>query len=106
MARQEIRLELLLGKKVLGVTNKPIGPLEEIVAEQRGSELFVEEYHVGSYAMMERLSAWSIGRSVLKLFGATRRSEGYRVPWDQLDVSNVDQVRLLSPVSKLAKLSR
>jgi len=104
MAKQAIRLELLIGKSVLGVGNKVIGPLEEIVAEQRGGALVIQEYHVGSYAVMERLSAWSIGRAVLRLFGATRRSGGYRIPWAELDLSDPDRPRLRCPVSELAPL--
>jgi hypothetical protein len=101
---REIQLELLLGKTVCGIGDKPIGPLEEIVAEQRGDECFIEEYHVGSYAVLERLSAWTFGRAILHVFGGTQRNRGYRVPWDKLDLSDFQRPKLRCRVSELKLL--
>jgi sporulation protein YlmC with PRC-barrel domain len=105
MANREICLELLLGKRVLGVSGKHIGRLEEICAELKGGECLVHEYHVGSYAVWDRLSALSIGRAILRIFGATKAGGGYRVPWDKLDLTDVEKPRLRCAVKELEKLN-
>ena len=84
MAKREINLELLVGRRVYGLNGKSIGHLEEICAELSEGECLVTEYLVGASAVVERLAALSIGRAILRLFGATKKHEGYRVPWDKL----------------------
>ncbi len=101
MAEKEIHVELLLGKRVFALNGKAIGRLEEIIADWRGEVCFVEEFHVGSYAVFERLAAWSIFRAALKIFGASEKHGGYRVPWDKLDLSDENRPRLLCPVEEL-----
>lgn len=100
----EINLELLLGRRVIGMNGQVVGHLEEILAELREGECIVEEYHVGSFAYLERLAAYSIGRALLRLFGAGSRGGGYKVPWNKLDLSDEKRPRLLCPVEELEKL--
>lgn len=104
MAEKEIHLELLLGRRVLSASGKSVGRLEEIIVEQVKGEYIVQEYLIGTFALFERLSAWSIGRAVLKLFGLTKKG-GYRVTWDKLDLSDAEKPRLLCSVQELEKLS-
>jgi hypothetical protein len=75
-----------------------------VVAEPRGTDLVVTEYHVGTYAALERLSAWPIGRAILGLVGGTGDKGGYRVPWDNLDLSDPHHLRLTCDVSELRPL--
>ena|SRR5436305_13253882 len=103
MAESEVHLELLLGRRVLARNGRPIGRLQEIRATPRGHNLVIEEYLVGSYAVLERLSAWTIGRALLGTFGGGK--SGYRVPWDKMDISDVDRPRLLCPASELQPLT-
>jgi len=104
MATQEIKIELLLGRRVFALNGRQIGRLEEVQAELRNGRCFVIEFHVGINALVERLAAWYIGRAVLHALGARRRS-GYRVAWDQLDLSDPKQPRLLCEVSALKPLT-
>jgi sporulation protein YlmC with PRC-barrel domain len=53
----EVHLELLLGKRVLDQTGKPVGRIEEVRAEQQGDEWVIQEYLVGTAALLERLSS-------------------------------------------------
>jgi sporulation protein YlmC with PRC-barrel domain len=103
MAESTVNLELLLSRAVTATNGRRIGRLEEIRAEERDGECVVTEYLVGRYAAFERLSAWPIGRSVLGALGLGRR-EGYRIRWDQLDISDAAHPRLLCPVEELARL--
>ena len=104
MKEREIHLELLMGKQVLDATGRPAGRIEEVVAEIDGAECRIEEFLVGTHAVFERLSAWTIGRAFLALFGAQRQGLGYRIPWAKLDLSNPNQPRLRCPVSELERL--
>ena len=102
MTSQQVHAELLLGEKVFALNGLPIGRLEEIRTEINKGHCFVSEFLVGSYAVLERLAAWRIGRAVLRVFG--KRKEGYRIRWDQLDLSDPRHLRLLCDVEELMPL--
>ena len=99
-----LNVELLLSRRVYDSSGKRcIGRLEDVLAERRGGRTQVIEYHVGVYAMLERLAAWHIGRAVLRAFG---QRGGYRVRWDQLDFSDPHRPRLKCAVSELHTIQR
>jgi len=102
--RHEVHVELLLGEKVLAMNGQPIGRLEDIRTEVNRGHYFVSEFLVGSYAMLERLAAWRIGRAVLRVLGA-KKNEGYRIRWDQLDLTDPERLRLLCEVDDLMPLT-
>ena len=103
MTKQQVHVQLLLGEKVFGLNGQPIGRLEDVRTEESKGHFFVSEFLVGSYAMLERLAAWRMGRTLLRLFRA-RKSEGYRIRWDQLDLSDPRRPRLLCEVEELLPL--
>jgi sporulation protein YlmC with PRC-barrel domain len=105
MKRQEIHLELLIGKRVFGLNGRPIGRVEEVRAElnNRG-HCFVSEFLIGSYAFLERLAAWRMGRVIMRKLHL-RRSEGYRVRWEQLDLSDPRRPRLACETDELQRLT-
>ncbi|MBB2793827.1 UNVERIFIED_ORG: hypothetical protein GGD58_002686 [Rhizobium pisi] len=88
----EIRLELLLGRQVYDLDGEAVGRVEEIRAEARGADLYVVEYHLGPYSLFERLSALAIGRAVLTAIGVSGRKKA--VPWDKLDIRDLEHVRV------------
>ena len=104
MKRQEIHLELLIGKRVFALNGGSIGRLEEVRAElnDRG-DAFVSEFLIGSYGMLERLSVWRIGRAILRTLNV--RQQGYRVRWEQLDLSDPKRPQLKCEVDELATLT-
>ena len=91
VSKEEINVELLLGRRVVGLNGRTVGRLEEVQAELHGGRCLVTEFHVGSYALFERLAGWDIGRAFLHLIGARRKSRSYRVPWEELDFSNPER---------------
>ena len=103
MTSQQIHAELLLGEKVFALNGLPIGRLEELRTEINKGHCFVSEFLVGSYAVLERLAAWRLGRALLRVLGA-RHGEGYRIRWDQLDLSDPRRLRLLCDVDELMPL--
>ena len=103
MARKEIHLELLLGRRVFALNGRSIGRLEEVRADVNLGVATVSEFLVGNYATFERLAAWGIGRAVLRLFGSGITS-GYSVKWDQIDLSDPERPKLTCSVSELKPL--
>ena len=100
MKRQEVHLELLLGKRVVALNGQPVGRLEEVRAElnNRG-DCFVSEFLIGSYGILERLSVWRIGRAILRTLHLHK--EGYRIRWEQLDLSDPNRPQLKCEVEEL-----
>jgi sporulation protein YlmC with PRC-barrel domain len=103
MSRQEIHLELMLGKRVYALNGRNIGRLEEVCAEVHEGVATVEKFLVGTYAICERLSAWEIGRTIMGLLGSRIKS-GYCVRWDQIDLSDPKRLKLTCQVSELSPL--
>ena len=99
MSRQYIHVELLLGEKVFALNGRVIGRLEEIRTEINKGHFFVSEFLVGKYAALERLAAWRIGRALLRVLG--KRKEGYRIRWDQIDITDPAHPRVLCDVDEL-----
>jgi hypothetical protein len=96
--RREVRLELLLGRPVLGPDGKSVGRLHEVVAEKIGDRILVNEFHIGTSAMLERLAA--------SIFAIPRMiNRGYRASWEQLDLSG-KRPRLTCPVEELERFSK
>ena len=93
----EIRLDRLLGRKVLAGNNRPVGRLEEFRAEVRDGECVITEYVIGPGALLERLDL-----SVRLLFAPRQR--GFVARWDQLDISDELRPRLTCPVAELQQL--
>jgi len=101
---QEIQLELLLGKPVQDSTGKTIGLIQEVYAEQQGDEWVILEYQLGPAAILKRLSAWRVGQVILPLLRARRTPIGYRVPWDKIDLADLEKLRLLCSLDELKTL--
>lgn len=102
MSSQFFQVELLLGKTVFATNGLPIGRLEEIRTQINKGHFFVSEFLVGDYALLEQLAAWRIGRALLKVMG--KRKEGYRIRWDQMDLSDPGHPRVLCDVDKLVPM--
>ena len=102
---QQLHVELLLGKRIFALNGRPIGRLEEIRTIVDGGRCFVSEFLVGSYAVLERLAAWKMGRTLMGVLGA-KKEQGYRIRWDQLDLSDPERPRLLCDVDELLQLTK
>lgn len=92
-------LQLLIGRRVRDVDGNIAGRIFEVIAKIQGDECLIVEFHLGPAALRERL-----GISAGRLLGLGQ-SEPLRVPWDQLDVSNADDLRLRCRVEELRESS-
>lgn len=94
MATREVSLELLLGRRVRDAAGGAVGRIEEVRAEGQDGAMVIREYLLGPAGLMERLSAWSVGTAILRLLGASKLAGGYRVPWEQMDLTDPEHPRL------------
>lgn len=89
----EIRLELLIGRKVHDVNGEKVGRIEEIRGEKREKDCLVESYLVGASALIERLAAWKLVRPIRGVLPKSVYSI-YRIPWQEMDLSDQHHPRL------------
>jgi hypothetical protein len=94
----EVRLERLLGRRVLARNGRAVGRIEEVRAERRGAGCVVVEYVLGPAGLFERLAV-----NVGGLWGAQR--DGLVAGWDQVDITQ-SPPRLRCAVTELRRGSR
>jgi len=104
MGAHECRLELLLGRRVMDAEAKLVGRIEEVVADYRDGEYLVREFHVGTFAVFERLGGGMLGNGLLRLIGGKRVHDGYVVPWKLMDLSDADHPRVTVAKSELSRI--
>ena len=97
---KHVHVELLFGKRVRDTNDRVVGHIESIRATWKGNACVVDEYHLGTAALMEKL-----GISLGNLIGVGYR-DPLRVPWDQLDLSDPERPRLKCTLDELKKMER
>ena len=101
----EVRLELLVNRKVYDADGECIGRIEEVRAEVDGADHVVREFHVGKVAVAERLfGGGRMTRSLLRRLGGHRLWHGYVVPWRDMDLSDPTRPRVRRRESELKSL--
>lgn len=93
-AGRELRIEELLGRKLIGPDDRPVGRIEEVRARRQGTGCVSTAIVVGVLGLLERLD---FGTRML----LGRSSAGYIVRWEQIDVSDPHKPRLLVPIKEL-----
>ena len=101
---RELHIELMIGQRVFDPHGRVVGRLEEVLVDERDSECVVREFHVGAYAMFERLIGGPVGRSLLRLLGR-RAYSPLVIPWEMLDLSNPRRLRITRPAAELREAS-
>lgn len=90
----ELNAELLIGRKVCDVDGEEVGRIEEFEIERDGKACLLDAYRIGASAVIDRLSAWSLIRPIGKFLRARRIFIVYRVPWQEMDLSDPDHPKL------------
>ena len=90
----DVHLELLLGTKVRDVNGEVVGRIEEFRAEQKGDSCYVESYMIGTSALVERLSAWTLVRPIKRMLKSRHIYSAFEVPWQEMDLSDPKRPRL------------
>ena len=97
MMRRRLRLDRLIGRRVLTANNRPLGRLEECRVERRGGAWVISAWVVGPAGLLERL-----GLAARLIVGLSRGSS-YVIRWDQLDLSDPERPRLSCAVEDLER---
>ena len=95
---RELRLDRLLGRRVLAANDRSIGRIEEFHAERRGRGCTITECVIGTSGLWERLGM--LGKALL--FGPA--PHGYVARWDQIDLSDPTRPRLTCALEDLRKI--
>ena len=90
----EVNVELLLGTKVRDADGENVGRIEEFRVERDEKSCLVEAYLIGASALMERLSAWTLVRPIGRFLHRSKFYSLYRVPWQDMDLSDPRHPRL------------
>lgn len=99
----EIRVDLLIGRKVRDPAGKSVGRIRELVGEvaRPGSgEYVVREFHLSTGGLVEALGGTHLARVLADRLG--RRSNRVIVGWRDLDLSDATRPRLRRPLAELA----
>jgi sporulation protein YlmC with PRC-barrel domain len=100
--KNEVKLELLLGTRVVDSNGVRVGRIEEVLADRDGEELLVTHYLVGRYGLFERFSIYHVGVGLLRYLGSRAQSvKPHRIPWDKLDLSDAAHPRLTCSIDDL-----
>jgi hypothetical protein len=93
----DLRLDRLVGREVYTANNRRLGRLEEFRATRQADQWIISEYVVGTAGLLERL-----GLGVRLLLGI-KRTGGYVVRWNQLDLTEPARPRLTCSVEELRR---
>ena len=104
MSLHEIRVEMLLDRRVVDRDGRPVGRVEEILAERDRDGWVAREMLVGPLALLRRLALLRYYRVVRGRLPGGRGALGYRVTWDQIDLTGGKEIRLRCALSELRPL--
>jgi sporulation protein YlmC with PRC-barrel domain len=90
----DVHVELLLGTRVYDSDGEKVGRIEEFRIERNDKECLIESYLIGSSALIERLSAWTLVRPIARALRARKLYHLYDVPWQDIDLSDPKRPKL------------
>jgi hypothetical protein len=96
-AATELRLDLLLGRKVLTSSGRTAGRIEEFRTAVVSGERAIVEYVIGGAGLLERLNV-----GFRQILGLGR--SGHVARWDQIDLSDPRRPRLRCAVDQLKRI--
>ena len=98
----EIPVELLLGKRVVDSEGKNLGRIHEIDAERNEDSCVVDTYYVGGPAIIVRIARWAVPNSLSSKL-ESKLFRPFRVPWDEMDLSDPRHPRTTVKKSELER---
>jgi sporulation protein YlmC with PRC-barrel domain len=98
----EIQLREILGKAVVDSEGRHIGKLEEIEAGNGYEFCEIKSYIVEHRGILDRISSWALTPGLRKKLDGLSRP--YRVPWEQMDLSDPAHPRTLVTKEALGKV--
>ena len=90
----DANIELLVGTKVYDVNGEKVGRIEEFRAEEDGDACRIQAYLIGTSALIDRLSAWTLVRPIKRALKTRNVYSVYEVPWQEMDLTDPKRPRL------------
>ena len=90
----EIKVELLLGRKVRDSDDVVVGRIEEFRAEWGDTACRIESFMIGTSALVQRLSAWTLIRPIKKFLRSRNVYTVFQVSWQDMDLADPERPRL------------
>ena len=90
----DANIELLVGTKVYDANGEKVGRIEEFRAEEDGEACRIEAYLIGTSALIDRLSAWTLVRPIKRALKTRNIYSVYEVPWQEMDLTDPKRPRL------------
>jgi hypothetical protein len=90
----ELSVELLFGRDVRDADGEVLGQIADLCAGDEDGELVVRYYLVVPAQATYRISVRSLLLEVLKLFRLPLGGQGYRIPWDEMDLADPERPRV------------
>lgn len=101
---RQVQLREILGRKVLDPYGETVGHLEEIEADRGEKECVIRAYIVEHHGLLDRVSSWALTSSMQRALQRRSEDKPYRVPWDQMDMSDPRRPRTLLPKTELPRV--
>jgi sporulation protein YlmC with PRC-barrel domain len=99
---RELQLREILGLSVVDPTGEHVGKLEEIEAENGYEYCEITSYIIEHHGLLDRISTWALPPDIRKRMSG--KSRPYRVPWNQMDLSDPRHPRTLIPKALLEQV--
>lgn len=99
----EINVELLLGTRVHDRDGAPVGRIEEIRAVRSENACLVESFMIGTSAVVQRLSAWTLVRPIKRFLRSRDVYTVFQVGWRDLDLTDPGRPVIRVPRHDLKK---
>jgi hypothetical protein len=97
-----LRLERLLGRRVVDALDHEVGAIEDVVAEPAGDDYLVTHVVITAANPLARVLGFLHQLPTLRALGLGRRPRVRRIPWSWLDLSDPERPRLLPTVADLS----
>lgn len=94
----------ILSRKVVDSDGKYAGRLEDVEVERGDEVSLIKSYLVVHRGLIGRIQTWALSASIQASIPVTEKSRPYRVPWDQMDMSDPEHPRILVPQAELSRV--
>lgn len=104
MSARALELHRLLNRRVVDADGEVIGRLEELharIAPDDPAAYVIDEFHLGTYALLEAIAGNAFGRAVARLLWR-RAYRRYVVAWQLMDLSDPTRPRVRARKGELA----
>ncbi|MEO8575663.1 MAG: PRC-barrel domain-containing protein [Gemmatimonadales bacterium] len=102
---REIQVYQFLGKRVVDADGHHIGRVEEIEATRGDDNCAIDAYIIEHRGLLDRVGTWALSGSLRRLLPEPQSSRPYRVPWDQMDLTDPGHPRVTVPADQLQRVS-